>query len=127
MTATTNTFVVNSFRNVSTDLNSAVARIASLEASLATAMATITVLSQQQAATATRVGTITSAISAAVSALPPGSPASPATTVPKIEVTPAGNLLLMGGGRDVQVEGTCGIVNPCDLLAALNGLRNVPT
>lgn len=139
-TGTTETIYSNSFRGVDRDITAAVSRIAAAEVSASTlsntvaalqstTQSTMATLSLAQAAGFAQITAMSTMMVNAVAFLPPASPPTPPSTpgttlaVPSIEVTSSGNLLLAAPGRNVQLEGMCGVLNPCDLLAALQALR----
>lgn len=132
-TVVTDTYVVNSFRGVSADITALFARLSATERALSTATSNqrsmqvaMSTIGGVQVQALTRIADITNAISTAVSAIPPASQStSQATGAPQIEVTSGGNLLINAPGRAVQIQSTCGVIDPCNLLAAMEALRAV--
>lgn len=132
VTHVTDTVVALTLSALRADLITSNARIQALETTLSTYGTLSTLVATtvtNQVGIVTRIGAITGAISAAISLMPPASPAVQGPNNgqgPSIEKTSTGNLLISGNGNEVQAQGTCGIFNLCDLLNALEGLRSVP-
>eukprot|EP00041_Stephanoeca_diplocostata_P010109 m.160445 g.160445 ORF g.160445 m.160445 type:complete len:488 (+) comp18025_c0_seq1:60-1523(+) len=100
---------------------------------VSTLLSSMTAITQAQSQLVTRVAAIEGAVSSAVALLPPAGslPSSPASCAagdtscqPSMQADTDGNVRIVAPAGTVELQsGTCGVVNPCTLMAALNQLR----
>jgi len=74
----------------------------------------------------TAVTQLRSSITAAMSTVPNVNVVTPSGSPPAIGVS--NNILaVQGNGLPISLEANCGTINPCDVLQALNSLKNLPS
>lgn len=98
---------------------------------VSTLLSSMPTLTLTQTQLVTRVAAIEGAVSSAVALLPPVTAALPVSCAagvsdcePSVQADSDGNLRIVAPAGTVELQsGTCGVINPCTLMAALNELR----
>ena len=86
----------------------------------------INTLTQTMSQMQTSQNAIVAAITNAVNVLPTaGTGSGLSVATPTISTDPTDGMRFRGMGLRMSFEADCGTINPCDLLRALNGLRNL--
>lgn len=99
---------------------------------LQTEIAKLTQIMATQAQLTTRLSNVEDAIRSAMAALPPAPSGTTTCTAgasgcsPAVDTNDNGTIFVRAPAADVMLQtATCGIINPCDLVAALNEFRSV--
>eukprot|EP00037_Helgoeca_nana_P032255 m.412922 g.412922 ORF g.412922 m.412922 type:complete len:729 (-) comp28986_c0_seq1:50-2236(-) len=111
--------------SLSTSMASATVTLAAVSTSVASNVPQLASVAAAMRTLGTTVATLRAAINAAVNAAPIAATASGVTaTTPAIDVSST-TMSIKGEGRQMALETSCGTIDPCDVLRALNGLRTV--